>query len=140
MTDTVTTNLPTAILVPDEERLNFIPTMLPGVPLISAENYVFDNMSNLCREYAGGLWNYCRTSNGALYMAPAGYGRMRLMCEGNFFDDDMSEDAAGIVATLFTLSHLSFRFKSDALGENYHRLREFSYSHPESELISSAID
>lgn len=140
MTDAATINLPTATLVPEGERTSFIPALLPGVPLIFAENYVFDIMSNLCREYAGGLWNYFRTTNGALYMAPEGYGRMRLMCDGNYFDDELSEEAAGIVATLFAMSHLSFRFKSDALSENYHRLREFAYSHQETELISGAID
>ncbi|ADU15372.1 antirestriction protein [Asticcacaulis excentricus] len=127
-------------LIPDEERGSFIPKLLPGVPLIMAENYIFDILSNLCRDYRGGLWNYYRTHNGALYSAPTGYGQMRLMCDGNFFDDEMSEDAAGIVATLFTLSHLSFRYPSDAIATNYEKLREFSYRHPESVLISRAID
>ena len=134
------TNTPIATLVPEEDRGGFVPQMLPGVPLIFAENYVFDIMTNLCGQYAGGFWNYYRTSNGAFYMAPTGYGQMRLMCEGNYFDDVMSEDAAGIVASLFALSHLSFRFTSDALSESYEKLREFSYTHPEAELISRAID
>ncbi|MFP1132922.1 antirestriction protein [Asticcacaulis sp. W401b] len=140
MTDTLTTNSPTVTKIPDEERGEFIPKMLPGVPLIFAENYVFDIMSNLCREYGGGFWDYFRGSNGALYMVPTGYDRMRLVAEGNGFDDEMSADAAGIVATLFALSHLSFRYQSDRLSEMYGRLLEFAYAHPESALICRAID
>lgn len=140
MSDTTLANTPIAELVPEAERGTFIPKLLPGIKLLIAEATVFDFMGKLCPAYGGGFWNYYRLSNGGYYMAPDKYGRMTLEWWGNGFSGEMSEDAAGIVATLFALSHLSFMVPNDGLVDNFEKLREFSYTHPESALISQAID
>ncbi|MFP1133167.1 antirestriction protein [Asticcacaulis sp. W401b] len=140
MSDALMSYRPVATLVPEDARTGFIPKLLPGVPLLLAETYVFRFMSELSADYGGGLWAYYCASNDPLYMAPSGHEPMRVTWVDNFFDGVMSADAAGIVATLFTLSHLSFRYPSEGLSENFERLRDFSYSHAEAELIGRAID
>lgn len=52
----------------------------------------------------------------------------------------ISAEAAGIIATLFTFSHLSFRFECDLLVEGYDRLHAYSSGHPEASEIFQAID
>jgi hypothetical protein len=65
---------------------------------------------------------------------------MQLEWADNYFSGVLSEDVACIVASLFALSHLSFQFSSDALADNYARLLDHAYSHPEAVLIGRAID
>ena len=43
---------------------------------------------------------------------------------------------AGIIATLFAFSHLSFRFESDFLANGYERLLRYLDGHPEAAAIS----
>lgn len=140
MIEAAATNRPVAALVAEAQRIRFIPRMLPGVPVLIAEFTVFNWMERLSAQYAGGLWNYYEVSNGAFYMAPTGHGPMLLEWADNYFSGDLSEDAAGIVASLFALSHLSFRFNSNALADNYTRLLDYAYCHPEAVLIGRAID
>lgn len=58
----------------------------------------------------------------------------------NGYESEVSADAAGIIATLFTLSHLSFKYESDLLPEGYGRLYAFASDHPEASEIFQAID
>lgn len=51
-----------------------------------------------------------------------------------------TSDAAGIIATLFALSHLSFRYDDDELAEGYGRLYEHAADHAEAAAIFQAID
>jgi len=81
------------------------------------------------------------TQRYALYMAPDGPERMKLAWDGNGFEGEVSSDAAGIIATLFTLSHMSMAFRgADHLAEHYHRLLDFAAEHEDSRMIFAAID
>ena len=52
----------------------------------------------------------------------------------------MSAGAAGIIATLFAFSHLSFQYPVDLMAEGYSRLYDYAAEHPESAEIFQAID
>ena len=52
----------------------------------------------------------------------------------------MSAEAAGIIATLFAFSHLSFQYQSERLTEGYGRLYAYSADHAEAAEIFQAID
>ena len=53
----------------------------------------------------------------------------------------VSGDAAGIIATLYALSHLAFRFEdATVLSDRFHQLREFAMEHREAVMIFEAID
>lgn len=59
----------------------------------------------------------------------------------NGYSGTVSGDAAGIIATLYALSHLAFRFEAVAvLSERFHQLREFALAHREAAAILAAID
>jgi hypothetical protein len=131
----------TASLVANDDRLNFLPNFF-GRHMLRAETLVYSWMESLCGEYKGGYWNFYTLSNGGCYMAPhCGDDRkLHLMWIGNNFDDAVSADAAGIIATLFGLCHLTESTCVDKFADFYHYLRDYASEHPERSLIFRAID
>lgn len=116
--------------------------------------------------YDGGLWHFYEVPRGISghiaawtdivttrptgYIAPA-EGTYRLAIPGNYFEGDVSADAAGIIATLFVLNHLSWT--ASEMGNEYAQtcqglidrqdaLKDYIsiIKHPESHLIFRAID
>ena len=73
-------------------------------------------------------------------MAPDVEEPMHITVKTNYFDGDMSADAAGITATLFALSHLACSTECERLTGHFHLLRDYLDFHPEAGLILSAID
>ena len=73
-------------------------------------------------------------------MSPDADKRFRIFRETNGYVGEVSAEAAGIIATLFALSHLSFRHEADQLSDAYMRLYEFAGDHPEAGEIYKAID
>lgn len=140
MTIDLTTRRP-ATIVPDDRRERFLPAMFGLQFLIVAENTVYTVMERLSpHDYGGGFWNFYERDCKPLFLAPAADRRFRIESGLTDFRGEVSAEAAGIIATLFTLSHLSFRFESDRLAEGYQRLRAYSDGHPESSAIFAAID
>ncbi len=139
----------TAGKVPVSQRSGFLPKMFGGAYLLG-ERTVYARMERLCADYHGGFWNFYTLSNGGFYMAPEKPAdeKMRLVVCGNYFDGEMSADAAGLVASLFALGDLAGYFFTkggspelvDLLSDHYSFLREFCYGHPEASLIFRAID
>jgi hypothetical protein len=131
-----------ASLVPEEERLDFLPRHF-GTHMLTVENFLYAQFTNLCPTYTGGYWHFYDLSNGGCYLAPSRE-QYRLVQSGNFFEATVSGDAAGIIVSLFTLSHLSFALEDDPLGpriaDSFHLLRDFAADHPEAGLIARAID
>ena len=126
--------------VPDAERLAFLPRHF-GRQMLIVERAVYAHLGNLCADYRGGLWNFFDLSNGGCYLAPSESRGYQLLVEGNGFCGKFDAECAGIVATLFALSHLSIRFPDqDRLAERFYQLRNFACEHPDGNLILAAID
>lgn len=132
---------PSATLVPEDRREMFLPTLF-GLPLlIVAENAVYSLMDRLSpRDYGGGFWNFYEVDGQPLFLAPTSKPRFRIESEITEYRGEVSAEAAGIIATLFTFSHLSFRFESDFLAQGYERLYGYLDGHPEALAIFQAID
>ena len=75
-----------------------------------------------------------------LYLAPASKPRLQIICDTNGYEGEVSAGAAGIIATLFAFSHLSFQYPVDLMAEGYSRLYDYAAEHPESAEIFQAID
>jgi hypothetical protein len=130
----------TATLVPDDERLDFLPKLFGVRLMLQGEHMVYGWMRALSPDYVGGYWDFYRLSNGGGYMAPKLVGPVQIEVEGNGFSGSMSADAAGIVATLFALCNLAAQVREDAVIDLFHGLRGFAAEHAEASLIYSAID
>jgi hypothetical protein len=128
----------TAARVPDEERMNTLPRHF-GRHLLSVENAIYAWLRELSGEYSGGYWHFYELSNGGFYMAPE-CESLQLRVDGNGYAGRMSGDAAGIVACLFALSHLSFQIPNDMLSRHFHQLLEFATEHREAPAIIAATD
>ncbi len=132
---------PSATLVPEDRREMFLPTLF-GLPLlIVAENAVYSLMDRLSpQDYGGGFWNFYEIDGQPLFLAPTSKPRFRIESEITEYRGEASAEAAGIIATLFAFSHLSFRFESDFLAQGYERLYGYLGGHPEASAIFQAID
>jgi hypothetical protein len=134
-----------ARLVPEDERMTFLPQLFGPRVFFHGESAVYGWMRKLCKAYTGGLWQFFRVGDaGAGFMAPDIEGPLKLYVDGNGFEGDMSTEAAGIVVTLFALNHLMFSTPDkgavDLLCDRYEELRDFAREHAEARAIFAAID
>ncbi len=135
------TGNPVATLVTENRRADFLPGLFGLEHLMVAENTLYGLMEWLSpHDYGGGFWDFCEYEGKPLYVVPTSKDRYRITCDTNGYEGEVSADAAGIIATLFALSHLSFRYESDLLVERYARLHAFAAEHPEASEIFQAID
>ena len=129
-------------VVPEDQRLNFLPRHF-GTHMMLVERQVYHHFANLCPQYQGGYWHFYELSNGGCYLAPD-RDRCTLSHAGNSVDATVSGDAAGIIATLYTFSHLAFHFEHDPYSErlstHFHLLRAYASQHAEGGLIYRVID
>ncbi len=129
-----------ATKVSENARRDFLPRHF-GRLMLTLEQAVYSQLRSLCADYQGGYWDYYDLSNGGCYMAPSTLKGYRIVVEGNGFSGKFDADCAGIVATLFALSHSAMRFPSvERLSERFYQLRDFALGHPDGNLIMGAID
>ena len=128
-----------ASVVPDPQRMDFLPTKFGPTLMLMVETSVYGWMERLCPSYSGGYWNFVELSNGGGYMAPRGAEFFDLRVEGNGFDGRVSADAAGVIATGFALNSLVWRGHHE-LGERYEQLLDFIDGHAEQAAIRQALD
>ncbi|MBB3999742.1 antirestriction protein [Aureimonas pseudogalii] len=137
----VTANAPLAATpVPEERRMDFLPALFGLSLLIVGEHTVYHFLDRLSPDYGGGFWEFLEQDGAPLYLRPASEGRFRIHCTTNDYEGEVSADAAGIIATLFAFSHLSFRDRSERMANAYARLYAFAVDHPESRAIFGAIN
>lgn len=127
----------------DRDRMGFLERLF-GRYFIQGEAEVFGWMGQLAESYTGGFWNFYSLSNGGHFMAPRTVGRVRIAAPTHF-EGEVSDEAAGIIACMYALSHLAFKVSqrggdTDALAEQYIALRAFAADHAEKELILAAVD
>ena len=131
----------TVSIVPDECRLEFLPALFGRSLLLIGENAVYSLMERLSPlDYGGGFWDFHELEGKPLFLAPRSKTRFRITGEITGFHGEVSAEAAGIIATLFAFSHLSFQYRSEHLSEGYGRLYAYSADHPEASEIFQAID
>ena len=144
MNDTQANQPVTASLVASNRRLTFLPTYFGPRLMMRGESLVYAWLRRLSEDYNGGFWNYYELSNGGFYLAPELTGQLCLEVDGNGYSGELSADAAGIVATLFTLGQLAADNQgtdvADVLIDRYHFLRDFARDHAEAAEIFRAID
>jgi hypothetical protein len=127
--------------VPETRRMAFLPALFGPRLMLIGERTVFEFMGWLSPEdYFGGLWVFFERHGQPLFLAPDTGRSFRISCESNGYQGKLPAEAAGIVATLFALSHLSMRYNSDHLSEGYARLYAYTAQHCEAGEIFQAID
>lgn len=77
-----------------------------------------------------------------MFIKPTGREEYRITISGNYFDELVSTESAGIIITYFTLgqmSQLPVKF-AERSAAYYHKLTEHARTLDESPLIHAAID
>lgn len=134
-------------LVAEDERMDFLPAFFGKRLMMRGEALVYAWMGSLCDDYIGGMWDFFKLSNGGFYMAPQIQERLKIQVVGNWFDGEVSADAAGIIATLFALGQICAESDDEGEGEAakrfyqlHRRLLAYAAEHPEAAQIGRAID
>lgn len=126
-------------IVPTRSRTAMLPRYF-GANMMLVESLLFHYMNNLSSQYNGGYWEFIELSNGGFLMSLQCNDIHTIKVAGNYFENDMSSEAACIVACLFAYSHAANAKACEKATNQYHLLREFALDHPEARLIISAID
>lgn len=144
-------------------RLAFIPQLF-ATP--QGEQMAIHFMRLHCANYDGGYWDFYEIPRGisgqiaswtnVCTSRPTGYiappeGTYPLAIPGNYFEAEVSADAAGLITTLFVLNQLSWKVSEmgsryaltcQTLTDRQDALKDYIsiIQHPESHLIFRAID
>lgn len=144
----------TSKLLTNKQRQDYPAKVFGGLTFpFMVEPTVFNCAALLVPTYRGGYWEMYRLSNDGFYMAPSCHSTY-LVNSPNGYEGQLSPDALGICACLYTYSHLSFPSRGqqgDAVGEHwtslqetcshqYHLLRDYAMDHPEVIGILAVID
>jgi hypothetical protein len=108
---------------------------------LQLEPVVYGITDRMANDYTGAYWNFYTLSNGGFYMAPSEDRIFHVKCQ-NMYDGDLSADALGITACLYSYSNLSFSLSDIArdYARHYHLLREYSMELAEVAAIVAATD
>ena len=130
-----------ATRVTEERRLDFLSDLFGAEDFLVGELTVYSFMDQLSSaDYDGGVWEFYERDGRPLYLVPTAKPTYRMAWGMNGYAGEVSADAAGIIATLFALSHLSFQAQSDALSDAFHRLYDYAAAHADAHEIFRAID
>lgn len=129
-----------ATLVSEKDRIHFLPKRLPNGFYIRGEQLIYKWMGLLSPDYSGGYWEFYDLSNGGFYIAPTHPELLKIHVEGNGFQEAVSPNTAGIIASLFGLNTLACQTQNQAVTEQYYQLHDFVLDHPDRSLILAAID
>ena len=125
----------------DDERADFVHARFGLHFPLRLEPTIFNMAGMLAGAYNGGYWQFYEIGNGGFYMAPDVDRGFKVSCE-NGFEGQLSADAFGITATLYSFSGLSFGDGTfeETCADQYHLLREYALDHPEAGAVLAAID
>lgn len=127
--------------VPEEKRLDFLPSHFNIPQMMQFESLVFQFAKHILPDYKGGDWEFVSLSNGGLILFP---GRepealMRVEVHSNGYEGELTAQAAGVIVTLFALCYLGEMDCDGAIGR-YHLLRDFIFEQPYGTEVLRAID
>ena len=140
MTNLAEANGITVQLVADERRLSILPKYAGTRNMAKLEAAIFHTMREYCSAYQGGYWYMYELSNGAFYMAPGRDEILPMFCGSNYYEGEMSADAAGIVACLVAFNKMAWHTQEPRFIDLFYALRHFAAYHEESAEIFRAID
>ena len=134
----------TKTLVTEALRPDALPKYF-GKQFLQFEMYVYTLMSRYCPDYLGGYWDFYSLSNGGFFMSLHEDKRLRIENPDNFFDGQMSPEAASVAINLLAINRLEW---SDDLTETvavklrslFEKLRDYAFQRDEASAIARFID
>lgn len=135
------------VMLSSSERMDFLPWLF-GRSFLRAEAYVYNWMQKHCEGYNGGYWEYYKVGESGGFMAPCFEGEAKISISGNWCEENVSNVAAGVIATLFILNALTWMLHEkdesdpeiEALIEKAEILKTYASTLSERAKIWRAID
>ena len=128
-----------ASLVAENNRLGFLPAKL-GNLCARFESIALGFMDDFCPDYDGGYWDFFNLDNGGFYLQLQTDSPLLKMYFPNAYTNDLTPEVAGIVITLYALSHLSFEAQAADVSKQFHLLRDYALDHSHASQIFAATD
>lgn len=110
-----------------------------GHVCIEFESILSHVMQEICPKYVCGYWRFFELENGAFYMVPAEDNSYQFEVNSNGFKGLISQEAAGIVATILTLNYMLMAHKTKKLVYKFYLLLDYAMAHEESDAIFAAL-
>lgn len=133
----------TATLVPEDERLDFMPRYF-GNHCMNVEVHLYNWMDNHVQGYGGGYWEFYRLSNGGPLVCMNEERPVRLVNPENYFDSNMTLHVASVIGWWFTLNWVTWQqWSGERHVDMFYGMREWvldSFEGPNRDLILSATD
>lgn len=123
MSEPATSNAITTQVVPDNQRMGFMPWLFTPRHMMIGENRIFNIMERLTPDYKGALWTFVKTSNGAGFAYPkTDLATYHLTWADNGFEGDASPEISGLIATMMSIGSFWGAGSDDHFAERYHAL------------------
>lgn len=133
-----------ATVIADDRRNGTLERYFGRTACFTVEPSIYTFMRRLDPNYVGGMWEFVELSNGGFFMYPRSTEALiQLSCNMNGASASVSPEVAGLVACIFTMSHMSFSVNGpmqELLSNNYERLMAYAGDHPEAQAIFHLID
>ena len=125
--------------VPELDRQGFLASAVGASHVVRARSLLSEWMTQLSEQEERPPWRFYVLSNGSFYVAPISMTPLRSLYRGRDFDGRLSNDAAGIIATLLALAQLVRESRSHELAVARDRLLDFARGHAEWISIQHAL-
>lgn len=131
----------TASVVPEDKRLDFLPSHFKFPHFLQFEDLVFQFAKWLLPDYDHGEWEFMALSNGGLFLFPGKdpEALTRVAVPTNYYEGNLPSQAAGVIVSLFALNLLAEKDCEEAT-ERYHWLRDFALDQTYAAEVIRAID
>jgi hypothetical protein len=130
----------TSTIVIELDRKDILPKYFKE-KFLKMELLIYKYMYKLDSLYSGGYWEFFELSNSGFFMAPTnGKDKIQISSETNYFEGEMSETEAGIVACLFAFNQIASKYECERTANLYFKLLYYSRIHEENAIIALAID
>ena len=137
-------------IVPESRRMTFLPKHF-GKAMMRVESRVYVYAEQALEDYSGGYWDFIEAEGDAGYMRPnvlksndkmLDPSKHRWRCTDFCnWGGELSLDAIGLLLTTLAVNHEWHRDpENDTLGEQWQKLMEVVYAHPERDSLMSALD
>lgn len=119
-----------------------------GAHVREAKAIITNWFRHYCPEHQGNYFEYFNTDNGGCFVVPSWEGKKPVAIPSNFYRGEMSAEAAGITAMLYTLNHVAWHLWAkngndpfiDLLNHRAEALKAYAGAHEEASAIFRAID
>ena len=126
-------------LYPESKRMEFLPKFV-GKKFMKYETMIYEYLDCASEDYNGGFWEFYTLSNGGFYMAVESEKRFRMEWPDNYYEGEMSADAASIGVNLFVQNAFAWEVDAERFTDAFHQLRDYAAEHAEAPEIFRFID